>query len=402
MDDSVALWIRAQDSIAQGALTNSKHPDRFIFGVYPTHVVKAEGCHLYDEYKNRYADYICGLGANLYGYGNPKISDAVKSVLNLGACHSLPTNYEIEAAEALKTMFYFIDKWKFLKTGTEACMSSIKMARSYTGRKKVLSDGYHGHADEFVSLSPPASGIHTCTDIFPLKNFIDNDFSDIAAVIIEPVITDYSPERVQYLLRLREKCDKFGTVLIFDEVITGFRFQKYSVAQAFNIYPDLFIIGKAMAGGLPLAAVGGKKKIMDGDYFVSSTYAGDIFSLAACKATVDLAMRDPAYSVEKLWDIGEVFMKKFNSMTEHLGLSIVGYPSRGSLNGLDVVKALFMQEACKAGFLFGPSWFYNTHLILEDHNFFTFLKDFVQNMNLNQIKLEGRMPTSPFSARSRN
>lgn len=395
----VPLWVRQQDVIAQGSLTNSKHPDRFIGGIYPTHAVRSSGCYIFDEKNERYADYICGLGTNLVGYANPKVAEAVLVALNSGASPSLPGLHEIEAAEKLNEMFCFVDKWKFLKTGTEACMAAIKIARAYTGRKHVLSQGYHGWSDEFVSLTLPASGVHTCTEI---ESFVqETDLSNCAAVIIEPIITELSDERTRWLYALREKCTKAGTLLIFDEVITGFRFPKFSVSTYLNIVPDLIIIGKAMANGMPLAAVGGKAKVMDGDYFVSSTYAGDIYSLSACKRVCELLTSDPSYSITKLWDAGRNFRDKFNAIALPLGLSIEGYPTRGSFKGTELVKALFMQEACKAKFLFGPSWFYNFHLISEDYNFFSFLKDFTINMRTGGISLQGRMPSSPFSQRAR-
>lgn len=391
----VPLWVRQQDVIAQGALTNSKHPDRFIGGIYPTHAVKWSGCYLFDEKNERYADYICGLGTNLLGYSNPKIVEATVS----GASPSLPTHYEVLAAEKLNEFFCFAEKWKFSKTGSVACNAAIKIARAYTGRKIILSQGYHGDGDEFVSLTPPASGVHTCTEIALLKD--DSDFSDVAAVIIEPIETELSDARTQWLYALREKCTKAGALLIADEIITGFRFPKFSVSTYLNIVPDLIVIGKAMANGHPLAAVGGKAKVMDCGYFVSSTYAGSVESLSACLAVMNLLASDPSYSILKLWDAGRNFRDKFNGVAEPLGLSIEGYPTRGVFKGTEMVKALFMQEACKAKFLFGPSWFYNFHLIAEDYNLFSFLKDFVLNMRMGGVPLQGKMPTSAFSQRAR-
>lgn len=398
-DFNTEWWVRAQDSIAQGALTNSKHPDSHVFGVYPTHIKSAMGAHVLDTDGKSYVDYICGLGSNLFGYSHPSLVEQLTAHMCSGYSHSLPTIQEVLTAESLKSMFYFVDKWKFLKSGSEACSAAIKMARAYTGRNKILSEGYHGWHDEFVSLTSPANGVHTCSDI---EKYYDSvDLSEIACVIIEPIITNASPERIAWLQDLRNRCSKAGCLLIFDEVITGFRYHKNSVALSTNIYPDLIILGKAMANGLSLAAVGGKKAIMDGDYFVSSTYAGEVLSLVSCQWTVDMLLNKHQYKIDRLWEQGANFITRFNEMAPG-GLKLDGYPTRGVFTGDPLTKALFFQEALKAGFLFGPSWFYSFANCSFDYNFFTFFKDFTDRMRLGIVKLQGAMPKSPFAQRVRD
>ena len=397
--DSSKAWVRAQECIGQGALTNSKHPDSHVFGVYPTHVVGGSQAKLVGTDNKVYIDYICGLGCNLFGYSPPGLIETLTRHMHKGFSHSLPTTDEIDTANALKTMFYFVDKFKFLKSGSAACTAAIKMARAYTGRKIVLSDGYHGHEDEFVSLTQPASGVHTCTEIKKYSDDIPLD--DVAAVIIEPVITKYDDERVAWLHRLRERCTKAETVLIFDEIITGFRFEKNSVALATNIVPDLILLGKAIACGLPLAAVGGKKEILDGDYFVSSTYAGETLSLAAARWTVDTLLNNQNFKIDKLVVLGQRFQNRFNEMAFPY-VQIEGYPTRGVFTGSALNKALFFQEAVKAGFLFGPSWFYSFANAEYDFQFFEFLKDFISRMKLSSVSLQGAMPKSPFAQRVRD
>lgn len=392
---------RSQESIAQGCLTNSKHPNSFVRGVYPTHVQGGAGCYLFGCDNRRYTDYICGLGSNLFGYGNNLILERATRAASLGVNHSLPTLFEVETAETLKQIFFWVDRFKFLKTGGEACMAAIRMARAHTGRLRVLSDGYHGFSDEFVSLTPPATGVHRCLDIEKLDLSLTQDFKDVAAVIVEPVITDWSTERQVWLQNLKNKCKASGTLLIFDEVITGFRFRNHSVARHFNIIPDLIVLGKALGGGFPLAAVGGKSEVMDGDYFVSSTYAGDIVSLAACKAATLLLLKNSKYDIEKLADEGDAFIKRFNE-TVGKWVKIEGYSTRGVLAGSDLNVALFMQEAARAQFLFGKSWFYNYDLVKENYMFFSFLESFAKSMALGQVKLIGEMPKSPFSERVRS
>lgn len=396
----MSLYQRAQNCIAQGCLTNSKSPENHVLGVYPTHLGHKPGSGAY-VYSNstQYVDYICGLGTNLLGYGNGHITEAVRPFLQYGNSHSLPTIFEIEAAEALKSMFYFVSKWKFLKSGSQACTAAIKMARAYTGRRIVLSEGYHGHEDEFVSLTKPATGVHSCTEIFPLEEKVDP--KEVAAIIIEPVITNATLQRTDKLSELRKYCDLHGIVLIYDETITGLRYNKHSVALSTNILPDLIILGKALANGFPLAAVGGKTKIMDGDYFVSSTYAGEILSLIACKTTVKLMMNNYQYNIDSLWESGQIFINKFNKIMDGK-INLEGYPTRGIFTGSDLDVALLRQEACKAGILLHKTWFYNFPLVREDYLFFTFLEEFSKNLRMGQIKLEGQMPKSPFSQQVRN
>jgi acetylornithine/succinyldiaminopimelate/putrescine aminotransferase len=204
------------------------------------------------------------------------------------------------------------------------------------------------------------------------------------------------------LLALRKLCDKHGIVLIFDEIITGFRYRKLSVALDTNILPDLILLGKAMANGLPLAAVGGKAAILDGDYFVSSTYAGEILSLTATQAVLNILVnkRYPDYNLDKLWEYGERFIKKFNQeLSPHLEL--VAYPTRGVFKGDDLVKACFMEKAIQCKILTGPSWFYNFDLIKEDFNFFQFVNEFKHYLARGDLRITSRMPTSAFASRSR-
>lgn len=391
-------WKRAQDSVAQGALTNSKHPSSHVFGVYPTHIKNGSLGYLYATNGKRYRDYICGLGSNLFGYSPPGLAQRLTPYLNGGFSHSFPTVHEVETAERLKEMFYFVDKFKFLKSGSQACTAAIKMARAATGRKKILSDGYHGHEDEFVSLTTPAKGVHTCVDI---ATYLDSvDLSDVAGVIVEPVISDASTERMLWLQDLRKRCTKAGTVLIFDEVICGFRYEKHCVSLVSGVLPDLIILGKAMANGLPLAAVGGKREIMDGDYFVSSTYAGEVLSLISCQWTIDQLLNTSLFKIEKLWEQGGQFITRFNKMGQGQ-VWIEGYPTRGVFKGEPLTKALFFQEACKAGFLFGPSFFYSFANREFDFEFFTFFKDFIDRLFLGLVKLEGKMPESPFAEKVR-
>lgn len=392
---------RAKASIAQEALTNSKNPHMLINGLYPTHIKGAHGCYLYDTSDKKYLDFICGLGTNLFGYGNDLINQKIQKVMYNGFSHSLPTIYEVEAAEAIKEMFPAVDMVKFLKTGGDACNAAVKIARNYTGRSKVLSDGYHGWGDIFVSLTPPACGVTDHFDIEKLEA-IDNIDNTVAAVIIEPVITDYSNDRRLYLQQLRKRCSEVGAVLIFDEVITGFRFEKYSVTEWSGVDPDLLCLGKAISNGLPLSCVAGGRDLMDdASYFISSTYAGEILSLVACKEVVRLLLHDSNYDIKRLWVEGEKFRDHFNENSPD-NLKMVGYPTRGVFSGSEEMIALLMQEMAKANILFCKSWFYNfCHYEINDY-ISNVIEGILDKIKSGRCRMEYPMPKSPFSMGLRN
>ena len=525
---------RADLCIAQGALTNSKRPESFIGGVYPTHADWGKGSTLSCD-KKIFIDFICGLGSNLMGYGNPLLLDTLVDRYKRGATLSLSSVEELDCAEKLKSIFPFTDLWKFGKNGSDVCMAAIRCARTYHGvryenetmyslqgnpelqsisqgqnkkdwhtralqvlcediyaitkncrdssnipeeipensprissgktkegeelkvrnkqgerqnklfdkdwkvnedalrkmwehassrashelqrpngdnvvmprssrtgspRVIVLSDGYHGVWDGFIGLSEPRCGVIKDPYIYRLTGN-EHLIKDAAAVIIEPVELDYSKDRFNYLKHLRAECTKHGTLLIFDEIITGFRFKGLSVSNYFGVRPDIVLIGKAMGGGLPISAMGGKKEIMNcGEYFYSGTFFGETCAMALCIKTIDL-LHDARnkYNIDELWTHGQAFLDKFNSFTDKL--KIVGYPTRGSFQGDELFKALFWQETCKAGILFGPSWFYNFDHIDASEIVLHACKDIVMRINSGLVKLEGKMPESPFSAKMR-
>ena len=397
MDD----YKRNKTWIGQNCLTNSKHENSHIRGIYPKTVIAGTNATLIARdganYK-RYIDFICGLGTNLFGYGNNKICDAINRSIRNGISHSLPTHYEGLAAEKLSMLFPWVEKYKFICTGSQACSAAVKMARAYTGRYIALSEGYHGHDDMFVSLTPPANGIPPHPHMAKLTNLSDIT-EHVAAVIVEPIITDNSVERIQWLADLRQKCTETGTVLIFDEVITGFRYLNYSVSQNYKIRPDLMCLGKAIGSGIPLAAVCGRSDILDGNYFVSSTNAGNVAGLAACIAGVELLTGSPDYNIERLWESGQYFINKFNEM--HDGIKLEGYPTRGSFVGDPMVKALFFQECCRGGVMFGPSWFFNFDHLSDMDFVLETCESVLNRINRGEIKLEGMMPESAFAAKVR-
>lgn len=393
------LYRRAHESIAQGSLTNSKRVECMIKGVTPTHVIRGQGAFLFDAQGKKYIDYICALGTNLFGYANPHILKAMTEVMGDGWLYSMGSRAEIETAETLKNYLPFVGKVRFLKTGTEACMCSLRIARAHTGRTKVLSSGYHGHADPFLSLTKPALGVPEDENI---ENFTDmaQINESVAALILEPILTEDSPKRREWLNLVVTKCRKNGVLVIFDEIITGFRWPRLTFASDSGIHPDIILLGKAAASGMPLSIIGlGPGIGENAEWFISGTYYGECISLSILRKV--LWLLDNRYKIGDLWRDGSYFLEEFNAIYPEK-IQIEGYPTRGVFTGDAEVRALFWQESAKAGVLFGPSWFYGFQHMEHRVSVMSFCRDILSRIKAGQVKLEGEMPQTPFAQKVRS
>lgn len=402
MEQTTLIDTRLQDRqnncIAQGALTNSKHPRSYIRNVYPTHLERGFKAYVYDDKGKEYIDFINGLGTNLFGYANSQIENTMMASIMGGINLSLPTCKEVEAAEAILSILPWYNRVKFLKTGSSACSAAVRIARNATGRNKILSTGYHGWHDPFVSIYQDAKGVDKC-DVRYMSSITEID-NMTAAVIIEPVMLDYSEKQKKYLQTLEETCRQTGTLVIYDETITALRVPGLSITKQWNLRPDLVVMGKALAAGLPLACVVGNKEIMDDPkYFVSGTYFGEMLSLSVCKKVVTM-LKTKALDIKDLWEFGEDFKEFFNKTLEHI-VQIEGYNTRYALKGNTRLRAVFMQEACKAGMLFGLSPFLNFEMILLRDRIKDKLLDVAGIINSGKVRLIGYAPHSPFSSKLR-
>lgn len=394
-------------NIAQGCLTNSKHPDRFVSGIYPQVVSHGHKEYLYDLYGNKYLDFICGLGTNLFGYGNEKLHNYVSRFSKDGACHSLPSKWEIIAARKVKEILPFVDRVKFVNDGSSACSAAITMARAYqqyygeSRRLMIHSEGYHGWHDNFTALTPPAHGVIKKGYMKPLSEMDHSEPAKIAGIIVEPIQLDDSKARIEYLKELRSFCSAHGIILIFDETITGLRYPKLSVSAAFNIQPDLIIMGKALANGEKIAMVAGNSTITELNYFVSGTYHGHAQTLASVAYCIHMAQHDSNYDLSYLIGEGKWFAASLNALSEPM-FRLVGYGSRGAFQGDQEQIALFWQEMAKAGVLFGPSFFLNWDLIPHLKEVLYIAERIINKIKNGEVVLQGNMPTSPFSQKARN
>lgn len=388
---------RSEDILAQGSTgTNSKRLSQYVKGVYPTHLVKADGPYVWDDKGRRYIDFVGGLGAIILGNGHPRVMEAVQYQLRRGiTCGSLPSTLEIETAELVRSIFPQMEKIRFLKTGSEACSAAIRIARAYTNNSYVLSEGYHGHHDIFTSLTPPACGVKD--DFKIVKNKARNNYGSTACYITEPVMLTDSDERKNCLKNKMEYTRLQKGLVIFDEVVTGCRTEYFSVANKWEMDPEIMVLGKAIANGFPLSVVGGKKDVMDSkEYFISSTFSGETIGLAACKATLEELQTK---SLKDLNFYAKRFVNKFNDICAPIEVKIEGWGPRGMLSMTDYKTALVAQEMCKAGVIFGKAFFYHFgHMETPgmEEIVFNVLSDAVERIKADMVQLEGELPKETF------
>jgi len=309
---SETLFASARNVIPGGV--NS--PVRAFKGVGGTPVFfnKGEGAWLFDEDGNRYVDYVGSWGPLILGHRHPAVVQALKKQMELGLTFGAPTEKEGELAGLITELVPSIDSVRLVNSGTEATMSAIRLARGFTGRDKILKfEGcYHGHVDSLLVKagsgaltlgSPDSLGVPQSTSsetyVLPYNDLdsVDSLFvqsgKEIACVIIEPVAGNMNlvPPGPGYLEGLRALCNQFGVVLIFDEVMTGFRTALGGAQSVYNIIPDLTTLGKVIGGGLPVGAFGGKKEIMDmlapsGPVYQAGTLSGNPLAVTAGLTTL--------------------------------------------------------------------------------------------------------------------
>ncbi|MBM7333110.1 glutamate-1-semialdehyde 2,1-aminomutase [Alloalcanivorax marinus] len=318
---SEQLFRRAQKHIPGGV--NS--PVRAFKGVGGTPVFfhRAEGPYLYDEDDNRYVDYVGSWGPMILGHNHPEVREAVQRAVADGLSFGAPTAAEVEMADLVCEMVPSMDMVRMVNSGTEATMTAIRLARGYTGRDKIIKfEGcYHGHVDSLLvkagsgalTLGTPSSpGVpKAVTDDTLTLNYNDAGGleevfkargGEIAAVIVEPVAGNMNcvPPTQGFLEALRQYCDEHGAVLIFDEVMTGFRVARGGAQALYGVTPDLTTLGKIIGGGMPVGALGGKKAVMEhlsplGPVYQAGTLSGNPVAMAAGLATLRQLRREGFY-----------------------------------------------------------------------------------------------------------
>jgi glutamate-1-semialdehyde aminotransferase/spore coat polysaccharide biosynthesis protein SpsF (cytidylyltransferase family) len=370
------LWERASRVIPAGTQTLSKGPSQFVRGFAPKYLAKGKGSHVWDVDGNEYIDYPMGLGPISLGHGHPEVVAAVTRQMQEGTAFSLMHPLEVELAERITKMVPCAEMVRFGKNGSDATSACIRAARAKTGRKHIARCGYHGWQDWSIDRSYGIRARGVPDEVLDLTvPFPYNDLPALerlltqhpcAAVILEPIAV--TPPAPGYLEGVRALATKYGAVLVFDEVITGFRYARGGAQQHFGVTPDLASMGKGVANGLPLAIVVGKREFMApfDEIFFSFTFGGETASLAAAMATLDVMEREDYWA--HVWKQGAKLQDGYRSLAKEYGLAAstdcAGMPPWTVATFADTdgftalqLKTLFQQEMIRHGILFSGSQF---------------------------------------------
>ena len=367
--ESDALYARAQRIMTPVTQTLAKGPGQYSKGVSPKYVKRAKGAHIWDVDGNEFIDFQMGIGPISLGYAYPRVDDAIRAQLEDGITFSMMHELEVELAELIHEIIPNAESIRISKTGADVCSAAVRVARAFTGRAKVLCCGYHGWHDWYIGTTSRDKGIpqevkdltaaFEYNNLDSLKALLDED---VACVILEPFIFDAPKDN--FLHEVAALCKANGTLLIFDEMWTGFRIAVGGAQEYFGLTPDLAVYSKAFANGMPIALLTGRKDVMqlfEQDVFFFTTFGGEALSMAAAMATI-AEMRErnvPARLAEQ----GRKLKDGYNDIAAGLGLSgftkCYGYdcrtivtfdPSAG--NGMEL-KAFMQQELFKRGILWG-------------------------------------------------
>lgn len=368
---SLILKKKAERVIPGCSQTFSKGPSQFVQGVAPVFLEKGYGSHIWDVDGNEYVDYAMALGPIILGHNYPPVNDAVNKILRKGITFTLPHRLEIELAEILCKTIPCAEMVRFGKNGSDATSGAVRLARAYTGRDKIVCCGYHGWQDWYIATTTRNKGIpdgvkkltltFAYNKIGTLEKIFAENKNQIACVIMEPVGVEEPKDK--FLQKVKEITHKNGALLIFDEVITGFRLSIGGAQKYFGIIPDLACFGKAMGNGFPISAIVGKKEVMKlfEEVFYSFTFGGEIVSIAAAIATIKELKEKNV--IKHIWEQGRKIKDGYNIIAKEYGLEeytqCVGLPPRTVIifrnkRGEEdlALKSLFQQECIRRGILF--------------------------------------------------
>ena len=397
IEKSLALFDHAK-SLMPGGVNSPVRAFKNING-NPIFFEKAKGAYLFDADGNEYIDYIGSWGPMIMGHSHPEIVDAIKKQADLGTSYGAPTGLESDVASLIIKCIPSIEKIRMVNSGTEATMSTIRLARGYTNRNKIIKfDGcYHGHVDSLLIKAgsgvstfglPDSPGIpkdlakHTVTcpynDVEAFLEIFDKIQDDLAAVIVEPIAGNmgFVPGTKEFLEIIREKTSSVNSLLIFDEVMSGFRVSLGGAQEIYNIKPDLTALGKVIGGGLPVGAFGGKKEIMNclapiGPVYQAGTLSGNPLAMAAGSTLLNLVIRENPFKLleanaKKLLDGMKDIMNSADipfSTNQIGGMFGFFFSDRLPSNiedvsaSDDVIFASFLNSCIKNGIYFAPSKF---------------------------------------------
>ncbi len=396
LDKSIELYDRARE-LMPGGVNSPVRAFKSVGGT-PIFMEKGEGSRLTDADGNLFIDYCMSWGPLILGHAYPSVIEAVMKAAVAGTSFGTPNRHEVDLASLVTKMFPSIERVRFVNSGTEATMSAIRLARGATGRDKIIKfDGcYHGHGDYLLVAGgsglatfgiPDSAGVtkgnagDTLVVPFNSVDLLEEAFAkekgSIAAVIMEPVPCNYGliPPDVSFLKRARELCDEHGSLLIFDEVITGFRLVQGGAQELYGIKADITTLGKIIGGGLPVGAYGGSRELMghvapEGPVYQAGTLSGNPLAMAAGAATLTVLKNPDVY--RQLEEKGRLFQGLIKEALENhkgkvlflrLGSIFAFYfTGRGSIENVDQVReadmkafARFHREMLDRGVYLSPS-----------------------------------------------
>ena len=365
---SEALLGRARKVIPLGAQTFSKSITQLPYGVSPYFAAKARGATLWDVDGHVFTDFCNALCAVTLGYADPDVNAAAQGQIAEGGIFSLSHRLEAEVAERICDMVPCAEAVRFGKNGSDATAGAVRVARAYTGRDHILMCGYHGWQDWSIGTTARSKGVpqavRDLTHTFPyddlpaLEALLGAHSGEVAAIVLEPM--NVAPPSPGYLAGVRRLADAHGAVLIFDETVTGFRFDRGGAQALFGVTPDLATFGKGLANGFPLSAVTGKKALMAEmeEVFFSFTMGGEAVSLAAAKAVLDKIEREPVIETLRIRgaEVQAEVMRLLAATGAGLFTRLTGDPTWSFLlfdppKGVDpwALKTLFLQEVFARG-----------------------------------------------------
>ena len=370
-EKSNELLKRAVKVTPLGAQTYSKSYRYYCQGDSPVFIDKGEGCYLYDVDGNKFIDFVCALGPITIGYNIKEINDAIKKQLDKGISFSLQAEVEVELAEKIIDIIPCAEMVRFVKNGGDATTAAVRLARAYTGRDLVALCGYHGMHDWSIGSTENNKGIpkdvsnltkpFEYNSIESLKNLFDKYSGEIAAVILEPIQANGPKD--DFLQKVKELTHNNGAILIFDEVVSGFRYALGGASQYYNIVPDIAAFGKGMGNGLPISAVAGKKEIMEQieeGIFISTTFGGEALSMAGSLACLKILEKPGVY--EYIWNLGKMLKEGLERLIDKYELNDVilvsGLPPHcgvefenvGNLDYLDI-NSIYSQSMIHNGII---------------------------------------------------
>ncbi len=393
---SEKLYERAQQIMPGGTQLFSRRADRFVPGWTPMFIARAEGAKLWDIDGNEYVDFGMGCGPVILGHAYPAVVEAVEEQLRRGNCHTVNSPIEVELAELLIDVVPCAEMVRYAKCGGEINTVALRIARGYTGRDKVAFCGYHGWHDWYLSANLSSSdalnahllpgldtrGVPRCLEgtaipfefnnLDSLKGVLDANRGEIACIIMEACRTQ-SPEP-GYLESVKELAHQHGAVLIFDEIVTGFRMTLGGAQEYFGVTPDLATFAKALSNGIPVAAVCGSEEIMSeaAGMFISSTYFSDTLGIAAAIATIKELRDRPVF--EHIWRLGKRLQDGLNALGAKYGVPFhsagqAPFQHPGFVHDDEETRVLmntiFLQELTRGGIL-GTTVIYMSYSHTED------------------------------------